>query len=147
MAQYNIWDEVLTQTTGLTSCFLRPDLAVVPAYGRLQAMYAQSVGDVERILFGGADGLARVFPGEPVGQLTRMRHYYRPPAMGKCFPDRPRIEYISAAIAQRGDDFALIANMRIQADERRGDGYLFRIADPDRSTAMSSTWSTSIPVS
>jgi len=136
VAQYNIWDEVLTQTTGLTSCFLRPDLAGVPAYGRLQAMYAQSVGDVERILFGGADGLARVFPGEPVGQLTRLRHYYHPPAMGKCFPQEPRVEYISAAVAERDGQFALIANTRVQVDAPSGGGYFFRIAEiqdlPDR---------------
>jgi hypothetical protein len=129
VAQYNIWDELLTQTTGLTSCFLRPDLAAVPADARLQAMYAQNVGDVEGILFGGAPGLARAFPGEPTGKLTQLRHYYHPPAMGKCFPDDPRLEYISAAIARRGDDFALIANTRVHVEEPRGAWYRFRIAD------------------
>lgn len=129
VAQYNIWDEVLTQTTGLTSCFLRPDLRGVPAYARLQAMYAQSVGDVEGILFGGGRGLERAFPGEPAAQLTQLRHYYHPPAMGKCFPDDPRLEYISAAIARDGDDFALIANTRVRVEEPRGAWYRFRIAD------------------
>jgi hypothetical protein len=126
VSQYNIWDEYLTQTLGLTGCFLRPDLATESHYARLQAIYEQSVGDAERILFGGEDDLHTVFPATPLSELTRLRHYYHPPAMGKCFPDQPRIEYITAAVAQRDDDFALIANMRIQADERRGDGYLFR---------------------
>jgi hypothetical protein len=129
VAQYNIWDELLTQTTGLTSCFLRPDLGAVPAYARLQAMYAQSVADVEGILFGGATALARAFPGESPSQLARLRHYYHPPAMGKCFPDDPRLEYVSAAIARRGDDFALIANARVRVDEPRGAWYRFRIAE------------------
>ncbi len=129
VAQYNIWDEVLTQTTGLTSCFLRPDLATTPAYARLQAMYEQSVGDVERILFGGAAGLARVFPGESLGPLTRLRHYYHPPAMGKCFPRDPRIEYVSAAVAEHDGDFVLIANTRVRVDDPSGNGYLFRLAE------------------
>ena len=129
VAQYNIWDEVLTQTTGLTSCFLRPDLAGVPAYARLQAMYAQSVADVEGILFSGGRGLEHAFPGESPSELTRMRHYYHPPAMGKCFPRDARLEYISAAIARRGDEYALIANTRIRVEDARGDDYVFRIAE------------------
>ena len=136
VAQYNIWDEFLTQTTGLTSCFLRPDLAGVAAYARLQAMYAQNVGDVADILFGGSRGLESVFPGESAAALTRLRHYYHPPAMGKCFPGDPRLEYISAAVASRGGDFALIANTRIRVDDASGDGYRFRMATvedlPDR---------------
>lgn len=129
VAQYNIWDELLTQTTGLTACFLRPDLAGVPAYARLQAMYAQSAGDVEAILFGGERGLRRAFPGEPPAPLTRLRHYYHPPAMGKCFPGDPRLEYISAAVAERGGDFALIANTRIRVDAASDGGYRFRVAE------------------
>ena len=86
VSQYNIWDEYLTQTSGLTACFLRPDLAGHERYTRLQAMYAQSVGDIARILFGDADDLRAVFPGTPLAELTRLRHYYHPPAMGKCFP-------------------------------------------------------------
>ncbi|HSP97041.1 MAG TPA: hypothetical protein VL049_07320 [Candidatus Dormibacteraeota bacterium] len=129
VAQYNIWDEFLTQTTGLTSCFLRPDLAGVPAYARLQAMYAQNVDEVEGILFGGEHGLQSAFPGEATSQLTRLRHYYHPPAMGKCFPGDPRLEYISAAVAERSGDFALIANTRIRVDEPSGGGYHFRVAD------------------
>ena len=136
VAQYNIWDEFLAQTTGLTSCFLRPDLADRPPYARLQAMYAQSVGDVERILFGGSAGLEAVFPGVAPSQLARLRHYYHPPAMGKCFPGEARLEYVSAAVARRGDDFALVANTRVRVDEAAEGGYAFRIAEiedlPDR---------------
>lgn len=129
VAQYNIWDEFLTQTTGLTSCFLRPDLAGQPHYARLQAMYAQNVADVERVLFGGAAGLQAVFPGVAPAQLARLRHYYHPPAMGKCFPRDARLEYVSAAVARRGDDFALIANTRVRVDDAGDGGYRFRIAD------------------
>jgi hypothetical protein len=128
VSQYNIWDELLTQTTGLTSCFLRPDLADRPNYARLQMMYEQSSGDVERILYGRADELPAVFPGNSLEDLTRVRHYYHPPAMGKCFPDHKQLEYISGAAARRGEDFALIANTRIAVGERRGNGYLFQQA-------------------
>lgn len=129
VAQYNIWDEFLTQTTGLTACFLRPDLAGEAPYARLQAMYAQTVGDVERILFGGTAGLQAVFPDVPLAQLVRLRHYYHPPAMGKCFPDQPRLEYVSAAVARRGADFALIANTRVRVDDAVEGGYRFRVAE------------------
>ena len=136
VSQYNIWDEYVTQTSGLTSCFLRPDLAGSEHYARLQAMYEQSAGDVERILFGSARDLEELFPGSSLAELTAMRNYYHPPAMGKCFPERKRLEYISGAVARRGDRFALIANMRISVGERRGSGYLFRQAlvdeEPDR---------------
>lgn len=129
VSQYNIWDEFLTQTSGLTSCFLRPDLEVQTPFMRWQAMYEQSVEAVERILFGGDGDLTDVFPGVPLDALKRLRHYYHPPAMGKCFPDHPRLEYMSGAVARRGDRYALIANSRIQVGERRGDGYLFHAAD------------------
>ena len=128
VSQYNIWDEYLTQTSGLTSCFLRPDLAGDDRYRRLQAMYEQSVGDVERILYGGMRELQEVFPANGPAELARLRHYYHPPAMGRCFAAHERLEYISGAVAQRGDDFALIANTRIRVDERRDGGYLFRQA-------------------
>ncbi len=128
VSQYNIWDEFLTQTTGLTSCFLRPDLADRPHYARLQRMYEQSSGDVERILYGGVDELQAVFPGNSLDDLTRVRHYYHPPAMGKCFPNHERLEYVTGAVARRGEDFALIANTRIAVGERSGSGYLFQQA-------------------
>jgi hypothetical protein len=128
VSQYNIWDEVLTQTTGLTSCFLRPDLAGREHYGRLQTMYEQTVGDVEKILYGGDGELREVFPGNSLADLKRLRHYYHPPAMGKCFAERERLEYISGAVARRGDDLALIANTRIRVGERVGDGYFFQQA-------------------
>jgi hypothetical protein len=131
VSQYNIWDELLTQTTGLTSCFLRPDLAGIERYARLQSMYEQSVGDVERILFGSHRDLREVFPDNSLVQLTELRHYYHPPAMGKCFPNHPRLEYISGAVARRGDVFALIANTRIEVGEKRGAGYLFQQATVD----------------
>lgn len=129
VSQYNIWDEFLTQTSGLTSCFLRPDLVVQDPYARWQAMYEQSVGDVERILFGNDGDLTAIFPGVATAELKRLRHYFHPPAMGKCFPDHPRLEYMSGAVARRGDRFALIAHTRIEVGERHGDGYHFRSAD------------------
>jgi len=129
VSQYNIWDEFLTQTSGLTSCFLRPDLAGNPHYARLQAMYRQNAGTVEGILFGDLADLRAAFPGSATGGLTALRHYYHPPAMGKCFPGHPRLEYISGATARRGDDFALIANTRIEVGPARGGGYAFELAE------------------
>ena len=77
-----------------------------------------------------------VFPGVAPSQLARLRHYYHPPAMGKCFPGEARLEYVSAAVARRGDDFALVANTRVRVDEAAEGGYAFRIAEiedlPDR---------------
>ena len=126
VTQYNIWDEYLTQISGLTSCFLRPDLASSEYYGKMQAMYEQNVGDVERILFGSDADLRDIFPGSSLASLQEMRHYYHAPAMGKCFPNHPRVEYMSGAVAERGGDFALIANTRIQVDSASGSGYRFK---------------------
>jgi hypothetical protein len=126
VSQYNIWDEYLTQISGLTSCFLRDDLAEQSYYAKLQAMYAQNVGDAERILFGSNADLSALFPGTPWADLQRTAHYYHAPAMGKCFPQHPRVEYMSGAVAQNGEDFALIANTRIQVDDKVGSGYRFR---------------------
>lgn len=129
VSQYNIWDEYLTQSSALTACYLRPDLRQHPTYGKLQAMYAQSRGDAERILFGDEDTLRATFPGNSLSALRQLRHYYHPPAMGKCFPDHPRLEYISAAIARRAGTFALIVNTRVEVGPRQGDGYRFRQAE------------------
>ncbi|MGE4559505.1 MAG: hypothetical protein AB7E77_04860 [Desulfobulbus sp.] len=131
VSQYNIWDEYLTQISGLTSCYLRDDLAAAGGetgayYRKLQAMHAQSLGDVQRILFGGDRDLAAVFPGNSLAELKELRHYYHAPAMGKCFPGHDRVEYMSGAVARHGNDFALIANTRIEVGGKRGDGYLFR---------------------
>jgi hypothetical protein len=128
VAQYNIWDEFLTQVSALTSCFLRPDLAHHPDYAKLRAMYAQNVADVERILYGSDDDLAAVFPAVAGAPRTALRHYYHPPAMGKCLPDHPRVDYVTGAVARRGDDFALIAGTRIEVGAPRDEGYLFREA-------------------
>lgn len=125
VSQYNIWDEYLTQVSGLTSCFLRPDLAGRDPYDKVQRLYQQSVEDVERILFGGDGDLQEIFPDESLGALKSIRHYYHAPAMGKCFPDYPRMEYISGAVARNGGDYALIVNRRIQVDEPAQGGYLF----------------------
>lgn len=126
VSQYNIWDEYLTQISGLTSCFLRPDLASNDYYAKIQAMYGQNVGDVERILYGNERDLRDIFPGTSLSDLTAMRHYYHAPAMGKCFPNHDRVEYMSGAVANRGGDYALIANTRIQVGGSSGNGYLFR---------------------
>lgn len=125
VSQYNIWDEYLTQISGLTSCFLRDDLAAQPYYARLQAMYAQNAGDVQRILFGGDTDLLALFQGTSEADLKRTAHYYHAPAMGKCFPQHDRVEYMSGAVARNGEDFALIVNTRIQAGEKVGNGYRF----------------------
>jgi hypothetical protein len=126
VSQYNIWDELLTQVSGLAACFLRPDLARDERYAKLQAIYEQSRGDVERILYGDDGALTGVFPGSAPAALATLRHYYHPPAMGKCFPGQPRVEYMSGAVARRGGDFALVASTRIEVGEKRGDGYEFR---------------------
>jgi len=128
VSQYNVWDELLTQVSGLTSCFLRPDLAGHPDYVKLRVMYAQNVADVERILYGDDGDLAALFPDTESASRTALRHYYHPPAMGKCFPDHPRVEFMTGAVARRGDEFALIAGTRIEVGARRDDGYLFRDA-------------------
>lgn len=150
VSQYNIWDEFLTQISGLASCFLREDLSggAVPEtpdfnvdyYKKIRAMYEQNVEDVERILFGSDRDLANVFPGTPLGELKRLRHYYHPPAMGKCFPQYPRVEYMSGAVARKGDDFALIANMRIDVGRKVEGGYLFRefVLDAERNRDVTS---------
>ncbi len=131
VSQYNIWDEFLTQVSGLTSCFLRSDLGNHPRYEKIRAMYAQNQPDVEKILFGDDDALSDVFRAPAIGTLRTLRHYYHPPAMGKCFPEHPRVEYISGAVARRGDDFALIANTRIEVGEKRPAGYAFRSVSID----------------
>ena len=138
ISQYNIWDEFLTQITGLTSCFLREPAAISEAdaqgekgaraayYAKIRSMYEQNAGSVERILFGDDGDLAEVFPGTPLSDLKTMRHYYHAPAMGKCFPDHPRAEYVTAATARKGDDYALLANTRIHLDDAAEGGYRVR---------------------
>ncbi|MEA3277548.1 MAG: hypothetical protein U9Q81_20145 [Pseudomonadota bacterium] len=137
VSQYNIWDEYLTQISGLTSCFLRDDLGGSgDYYGKLQRMYAQNVADVQLLLFGDDQDLRSVFPRNGMSDLKSLRHYYHAPAMGKCLPNHKRVEYMSGAVARKGNDFALIANTRIRVDKRSGEGYLFRDVEleeaPDR---------------
>ncbi|MGR9106342.1 MAG: hypothetical protein ACU843_05350, partial [Gammaproteobacteria bacterium] len=124
VSQYNIWDEYLTQITGLTSCFLGsyPDN---PYYKKISSMYRQNVGEVERILYGDDATLGSIFAKSSTSDLKSLRHYYHAPAMGKCFPQYPRVEYISGAIAKKDLDYALVANKRIQVDSPVGNGYLF----------------------
>ncbi|NLX18117.1 MAG: hypothetical protein GXY53_02400 [Desulfobulbus sp.] len=141
VSQYNIWDEFLTQISGLTSCFLRDDLADISQpgtqnYQKLQRMYAQNIRDIERILYGSDADLAALFPGSSLSDLKALKHYYHAPAMGKCFPAYNRVEYMSGAVARNGNNFALIANTRIHVDRRVPGGYLFRSfmvrEEPDR---------------
>jgi hypothetical protein len=127
VSQYNIWDEFLTQISGLTACYLRDDLSALPYYAKLQAMYAQNAGDVQRILFGTDADLLELFPGASLDDIRRTAHYYHAPAMGKCFPQHDRVEYMSGAVASRGDDFALIANTRVHVGDKVGDDYRFRL--------------------
>jgi len=131
VSQYNIWDEYLTQISGLTSCFLRNDLprtgsAEAPMYKKLQSMYAQNLADVRRILFGGDQDLLTVFPNNALSDLKKLKHYYHAPAMGKCFPKNERVEYLSGAVAKKGKDFALLANTRVRVDQKTEGGYFFR---------------------
>lgn len=126
VGQYNIWDAYLTQISGLTSCYLRTDLAKQGNYDLYQGIYSQSVGDAETILYGGTPALATVFPGTNLNELTELRHYYHPPAMGKCFPQHDRVEYMSGAVAENGADHVLIANARIKVGDRVGSGYRFK---------------------
>jgi len=129
VSQYNIWDEYLTQISGLTSCFLRSDLDSGKGsdyYNRIRAMYEQNLGDVQRILFGSDQDLLDIFGKASLNDIKEMRHYYHAPAMGKCFPRHSRVEYMSGAVARKGGDFALIANTRIQVGKKGGNGYRFR---------------------
>jgi hypothetical protein len=126
VTQYNIWDEYLTEISGLTACYLRDDLVNEPYYAKLQAMYAQNEPDVERILFGDDADLRAVFSGASLADIKDLRHYYHAPAMGKCFPNHDRVEYITGAVARDGSDFALLANARIRVDGKADGGYRFR---------------------
>jgi len=136
VSQYNIWDEYLTQISGITACFLRNDLAGSNShdgiYPKLQSMYAQNAPDVERILFGGDKDLKEIFPGNSMADIKALRHYYHAPAMGKCFPKHKRVEYISGAVATKGKNFALIANTRIHVDKAAKGGYFFRDVDVEQ---------------
>ena len=91
-----------------------------------------SAPDVELVLFGGDAGLRAVFPDNSLAELKQLRHYYHPPAMPACFPAAERLEYISGAVAERGDAKALIANTRIRVDQPSGRGYQFRSARIER---------------
>ncbi len=137
VSQYNIWDEYLTQVSGLTSCYLRRDL--VANDGKLGAIHAHTVADVERILFGDDRDLEAIFPRSSPGSLKALRHYYHPPAMGKCFPDYPQVEFMAGAVAGNGENFALLANTRIEVGEKAEGGYLFRdvvVRDEDGRDAL-----------
>jgi hypothetical protein len=70
--------------------------------------------------------LQRIFSGASLGDIKNLRHYYHAPAMGKCFPNHDRVEYITGAVARKGGDFALIANARIRVDQKAEGGYRFR---------------------
>lgn len=140
-SQYNIWDEYLTQISGLTSCFLRSDLTAHNGsepqnYRKLQASYQQNFEDIHRIIYGTDQELRAVFSNNTLADLKSVKHYYHAPAMGKCFPQNQRIEFISGAIARKGSDFALIANSRVLVGQQTNGGYLFQSVtideQPDR---------------
>ena len=131
VSQYNIWDEYFAQISGLTTCYLRNDLAkggreATPYFKKLHSMYTQNLAEMQRILFGADQDLAALFPGNSLEDLKGLKHYYHAPAMGKCFPQDNRVEYISGAVASKGNDFALIANARIQVGQQVTGGYFFR---------------------
>jgi len=91
---YNIWDEYLTQVT-------RPDLLLPAPRHRRQRRQARRHPCAPRspmssaILFGDDRDLEAVFPRSSLGNLKALRHYYHPPAMGKCFPDYPQVEFMA----------------------------------------------------
>lgn len=130
VSQYNIWDEYLTQVSGITSCFLKNDLARAAGrdYARLRRMYEQNILDVERILFGEDSDLESIFAGAPLKDVKSLRHYYHPPAMGKCFPGHGGVRYVSGAVARKSGDYVLIANrwIHIERPANKGRGYYFR---------------------
>jgi len=66
-----------------------------------------------------------IFRQADLSDIKELRHYYHPPALGKCFPDHRRVEYMSGA-ARKGQDFALIANTPIQVGPQGKHGYRFR---------------------
>ena len=125
-SQYNIWDEYITQTSGLTSCFLRNQGGAGNEYRLYRKLYEQNLADIERIIFGGDSDLQEIFPGNSLSALKNLRHYYHAPAMGKCFPQYDRVEYLSGAVAERDGDFVLLADTRIKVGQRVGNGYLFQ---------------------
>ena len=86
VSQYNIWDEYVTQTSSLTSCFLRNSGGAGHEYPLYRNLYEQNVSDVERILYGGDSDLAEIFPGNPLPALKALKHYYHAPAMGQVLP-------------------------------------------------------------
>ncbi len=143
VSQYNIWDEVPSQVSGLTSCYLRPsaDDGSVGSPSRLRRMHRQSVEAIDTILFGSDTALQALFAGVPPADLTALRHYYHPPAMGPCFPDHPRVGKVAAALARRGGDHVLIANAWVELGEREAGGDRFRLfrvrTDPDRDRVQS----------
>ena len=129
ISQYNIWDEYLTQISGITSCFLRDDLdnsSNGEYYALLRSMYEQSVPDIQIILFGEDADLQKIFFKASLKDLKELRHYYHPPAMGKCFPNYDGVEYITGAIARKGSEYILFANHWIQIDQKVDNGYFFR---------------------
>ena len=59
--------------------------------------------------------------------------------MGKCFPDNPQVEFMAGAVAGNGENFALLANTRIEVGEKAEGGYLFRdvvVRDEDGRDAL-----------
>ncbi|MDQ5988307.1 MAG: hypothetical protein CSYNP_04067 [Syntrophus sp. SKADARSKE-3] len=129
VSQYNIWDEYLTQITGITSCYLKDELLNISNntyYLRLQRMYEQSLPDMQNILFGDDADLQKIFSGSSLKDLIMLRHYYHAPAMDKCFPDHSRVVYITGAIAKKNNEYALIANKWIQIGQKVGNGYYFQ---------------------
>jgi len=129
VSQYNIWDEYLTQISGLTTCFLRSDLNQgknADYYAKIRALYEQNLEDIKRILYGNDRHLKNIFRRASLSDIKELRHYYHAPAMGKCFPRHERVEYMSGAVARRGARFALIADIRIQVGDLGEHGYRFR---------------------
>jgi len=129
-SQYNIWDEYLTQISGLTFCFLRSDPAPGKSadhYAKIRAMYEQNLPDVQHILFGNDQHLKDIFRKASLSDIKGLRHYYHAPAMGKCFPNHRRVEYMLGAVAKKGTNFALIADTRIEVGTQKSEnGYGFR---------------------
>ena len=123
VTQYNIWDEYLTQISGLTSCFLRPDLAEdATTTPRSRPCTRRTSGTWSAILYGSEADLREIFPGTPARGSDLDASLLPRPSHGQVLPQpRPGGVHVGCGGAQRGGDFALIADTRIQVGAKAGE--------------------------
>ncbi len=143
VTQYNIWDRLFTMKDSITSCYLRRDLQPGASAGRVwrdhygqpsddagaryqkeQARFTAAFERAELILSTPRRSLTRLFAADDKRDILELLHYYHPPAMGKCFPQEPRQEYMSGAYIKRGDAFFLLLGERSLIGRSRRDPVL-----------------------